>query len=524
MRRDELRKLSRDELIARASSQGVRRPAVLTKAELIDELLKQTLALGGGTGRGWLGRARDLLAAVVERGLHLPDTARLLRGQSAPMPSGHPPPPLATVTLAEIYAAQGHTKKALKVLGEVLDRETDNREARVLYERLGGTPRTHSITPATSSPQDGAPATSSPQDGAPATSSPQDGAPATSSPQDGAPPATARPSHYATLEEGALSQPPVTEPEPSTQPVTTNRVARIAREQDSPGLFTAAPEPPPAAAPSAPKAAASELEATLESELQPMSGDVTTAIADGAGPAIDELDDADEAPGATDGGVEFIDDLVVLATDPRTAYVYWELRPLHYARARWADPTGALVLRVLTVTADKTDTYVAHKDLPVSQMAGDCFLRGLPPGAELRLCVGWLGDKGFAPLVVAPDMQMPREMLGLGGFARELPLSNALQGLRGDAVSAEDAPLLGEAVIRRTAMDNLHGDGGRAGMRGGVTRRLGGAGARHAAPRAPSGGGGLPRSAWPALAPDGARALDEQSVGPRGGSSAQFGG
>src|SRR5262249_38446490 len=81
------------------------------------------------------GRARDLLARVVERGLHLPEAARALRGAS-PDPWPPPPPPLPTVTLAEIYAAQGHFDRAIGVLDEVLAREPDHEGARELRGRL----------------------------------------------------------------------------------------------------------------------------------------------------------------------------------------------------------------------------------------------------------------------------------------------------------------------------------------------------------------------------------------------------
>src|SRR5690606_37136937 len=71
-----------------------------------------------------------------ERGLHLPEAASLLRStQVGRTPA--PPPPLPTVTLAEIYAAQGYHAKAVTVLDEVLRREPDHAEARALRDRFG---------------------------------------------------------------------------------------------------------------------------------------------------------------------------------------------------------------------------------------------------------------------------------------------------------------------------------------------------------------------------------------------------
>ncbi|MBM4358653.1 MAG: hypothetical protein FJ096_11155 [Deltaproteobacteria bacterium] len=132
MKRDELRKLTRDELFARAEALGVSRPAVLTQGELVDEIVKRASPSASGM-RGWLGRARDLVAQVVAKGLHLPDAARLFRGE-APEPLPTPPPPLPTVTLAEIYAAQGHHAKAVSVLDQVIATEPSHPLAHELRE------------------------------------------------------------------------------------------------------------------------------------------------------------------------------------------------------------------------------------------------------------------------------------------------------------------------------------------------------------------------------------------------------
>jgi hypothetical protein len=86
--------------------------------------------------RSWFGVARDLVARVVDKGLHLPEAAQLLRSAARTSPLREPPPPLPTVTLAEIYAAQGYQTKALAVLDEVLQADADNTEARGLRGRL----------------------------------------------------------------------------------------------------------------------------------------------------------------------------------------------------------------------------------------------------------------------------------------------------------------------------------------------------------------------------------------------------
>ena len=139
MDRASLESLDRDSLVARAEAQGVSRARILTRPELVDELL---LRDAGGDrekakkARGWLGRARDLVARVIERGLHLPDAADRLRGETPPPPPRRTPSALPTVTLAEIYATQGHRQKALDTLRQVLAMEPEHAAAQALMNKL----------------------------------------------------------------------------------------------------------------------------------------------------------------------------------------------------------------------------------------------------------------------------------------------------------------------------------------------------------------------------------------------------
>jgi hypothetical protein len=138
MDRAELEGLDRDTLIAHAEQVGVTRARILTRPELVDEVLVRRAAAGDRSARrarGLFGRARDLLARVVELGLNLPEAADLLRGGPAPAPRP-PSAALPTVTLAEIYAAQGHRERATNTLRELLEREPDHAEASRLLERL----------------------------------------------------------------------------------------------------------------------------------------------------------------------------------------------------------------------------------------------------------------------------------------------------------------------------------------------------------------------------------------------------
>ncbi|MGE5784611.1 MAG: tetratricopeptide repeat protein, partial [Myxococcales bacterium] len=136
----ELEKLNRDELIAKAQQLGAIRPELLTRPELRDEIIRlsESDESERRRARGWFGVARDLVASVVNQGLNLPDAVDLIR--SANVLSQKDSPPVATVTLAEIYAAQGHVRKALDLLDEVLANEPDHEAARLARSRWSQQP------------------------------------------------------------------------------------------------------------------------------------------------------------------------------------------------------------------------------------------------------------------------------------------------------------------------------------------------------------------------------------------------
>jgi hypothetical protein len=139
MNRTELEQLERDALIERAEAAGVTRARILTRPELVDELILRSVADGAAKvrARGLFGLARDLLARVVEQGLHLPDAAQRIRTLgTSPPPRSAAPAALPTVTLAEIYAAQGHRDRAIDTLQGVLSREPDHGAARALLAQL----------------------------------------------------------------------------------------------------------------------------------------------------------------------------------------------------------------------------------------------------------------------------------------------------------------------------------------------------------------------------------------------------
>lgn len=309
MQRKELERLSRDELITRAESIGVSRPRSLTTAELLDELVLRGDARPDerARARGWFGRAKDLLKSAIERGLDIPEATSRARAPSRSWPPA-PPPPLPTVTLAEIYAAQGHLERAVQVLDEVLAKDGAHAEASRLRD------------------------------------------------------------DYQARIQRTVVRAPANVPAVPTSSAGDRAAAPVA----------AAPAPE-----DAPEEAREE---------QPGAG---------APAAIDDepLETSEE---------DDIDEIVAVAVDPSTIYLYWEVRPTTAARARLDAPGGALTVRTVTVRAGAGVPASDVRDDRVDALSGELFVRGLRDGAHVRVSVGWLGPAGFAPLAVAADVVTPR--------------------------------------------------------------------------------------------------------------------
>lgn len=138
MNRDDLDRLDRDALIARAEGAGVARARILTRPELVDELLLRTAVddVTKERARGLFGRARDLLARLVERGLNRPETADRIRSVGRAVGRASAPAALPTLTLAEIYVAQGYRERAIETLERVVSAEPEHAMARALLARL----------------------------------------------------------------------------------------------------------------------------------------------------------------------------------------------------------------------------------------------------------------------------------------------------------------------------------------------------------------------------------------------------
>jgi hypothetical protein len=311
MTRAELERLDRDALITRAEAAGVTRARILTRPELIDELLLRSAGdvEAKQRARGLFGVARDLLARVVERGLHLPDAAERIRTLgSPPPPRRSAPAALPTVTLAEIYATQGHRERAIETLEGVLAREPDHAAARALLAQL-------------------------------------------------------RDASY-----------PVPPP-------------RLPPEEEEVAA------PPAASATGATTGPAAEAHAAPEA----------AAPANAAAPA-EPAHMLDDAPLPTRYDV---DECVAIPVDPRTLYVYWEVREQTLSYVRAARPDGALALRVVVIVPTWDGPRSTVRDHDVGSTLGDHFVRDLPPGCVVRAAIGWKHGEAFLPIAHSPALDTP---------------------------------------------------------------------------------------------------------------------
>ena len=314
MNRAELDHLDRDTLIARAEAAGVARARILTRPELVDELLLRSSAdpVAKRQSRGWFGLARDLLARAVERGLNLPDAAERIRalGGHTALARRSAPSALPTLTLAEIYASQGHRERAIETLEGVLSREPDHAAARALLGQLGSI--SYPVPPPKMPPEP-------PEE--------EERAPAASMSSE---------SHDSNEKDGTSAAPP--------RDLHLN-----------------------------------------EGPREPMH----------------MLDDA-PLPTRYD-----VDECVAITVDPRTLYLYWEVRETTLALVRGTHPDGSLALRIVVIEPTWDGPRSSTRDQRVEQPLGDFFSRHLPAGCIVRAAIGWMAGEAFAPIAHSQALETP---------------------------------------------------------------------------------------------------------------------
>lgn len=424
MDRGELEDLDRETLVVRAQEAGIRRARILTRPELIDELLRLDPTVDESQlrkSRGFFGRARDLVARVVERGLHLPDAADRIRTMAlGTPPSAVPriePQAMPTVTLAEIYAAQGHRSRAVETLRRVLEREPDHAAAQILLARLE--------------------------------------------------------------DEDYVAPAPALPPEPEVEPELS-----AADDEDDAGDAETIQLPLPDQAAvygiDGPTYAGTEGEAefTLLSEPRdeelidpahaptrevPLAPSSAPAHAFGVRRRDDEIDvhaktdvfelvAEREAPGAraasgssvhepSELDAEESDDCVAIPMAGGRMYARWSVSWSTLGRLLGAGPNGRFVVRAHIVLPAWDGPRSETRDLIVDPDDGEIVLQDLPAPSVVRVAVGWLDGPTFAPLAHSPALEMAhgdRLMLWTpnGSVPVALddpgaaPIARALSGLR----------------------------------------------------------------------------------------------
>ena len=355
----DIESLSRSELVEKARGLGVERPERMTRVELRDEMIRRTVAEGDqAEARGLFGVARSMLASVVESGLKFPDAAKVIRGDSTIQVPAANQTPVATVTLAEIYAAQGHQARALRMLEEVLREEPEHHEAlRVRRELIG-----HDA-PLPKAPESApAPVQSPPQEAAPAPvqSPPQEAAPAPlqSPPQEAAPAPVQSPP-----QEAATSTP---QPSAPSEPAATPDYV--------PGGF---------------------LDTTGE-EIQTGKPPVVE-VAESGGPEVDDVQVA-LAPH------------LVIAQEKSSLSLYWELPPSALAHCGVDTGDGGPAIRLVAFTPSGISPVRSERTLNIESAGGElgAGTRTLPEfgkPAVVRAALGWQSSDGFLPLSVGRSFE-----------------------------------------------------------------------------------------------------------------------
>jgi hypothetical protein len=341
--------LPRVELLRIARSLHVSDADVMTRAELRAAIDKARRPEPRPKAQPvtWVSVARRLLASIVEQGLHLPDAAALIRGDMTLSSPPKAPPPVATVTLARIYAAQGHMARALGTLDEVLATDTDHDMARDLREQLRKQLEEEQTRSASQRP----------------------------------------PERVETLAEESQPPPPANVEAPAKNGATP------AAAVDAPPSVEAAP-PSVEAAPPSVEAAPPSVEAAPPSvEAAPPSIEAAPPSVEAAPPSVD-VPPRPEAPPAP--RVPRAPELIIIETGAANAYVYWEL-PWPRAGALHEPHWIWVVAHIPTPFGCDRE----ERRYPISHDTGGLRVEGLPKSAVVRAKLTREADPSSRPIAVA---------------------------------------------------------------------------------------------------------------------------
>ena len=360
MDRGELEGLDRESLVIRAQAAGVRRARILTRPELIDELLRADPHADEAQlrrSRGFFGKARDLVARVVERGLHLPDAAdrirTLTRAEPPYVAPRTEPQAMPTVTLAEIYAAQGHDRRAVETLRRVLEREPDHVAARTLLARL--------------------------------------------------------------VDDAYVAPPPPLPPEPEVEPdlnppeeadeavAGIMHIAGPSYGDDGGAEFHLVPS-------SLAPGSFGHTHAIIAAEDKVVDALAVTGIVE----VVPDIEEADECFAIPLQGQ--------LPGDETRIYVRWRVSFTAIGTQLGLRPQGRLVVRAHVVTPSWEGPLAETRDLTIDPDAEESLLQGLPGGSVVRVAVGWLDGDGFVPFAHSPALELSTRGLAIWTPSGPIPV------------------------------------------------------------------------------------------------------
>jgi hypothetical protein len=426
MTKAELLSLSRDELLAQAVVVGVLNVETKSRADLVDAIAER-LGLGvvevpaaeptpAARPRGLLGRARALIARVIEKGLHMPSTTSTREaGANTKEPTARAA--LPTVTLAKIYVAQGHPARAVEVLRQVLVRNPADAEATLLLESLRPAP---AASPQPSEPLVAAEAEPEPEVAAAVEPAAE---PAVAVEPEAA--AAVEPVVAAEPEVAAAVEPVVAaevELDSLVDEMTEERLASVAPVEAPVELVAEAGAGEPLAEVEVVTQAEPREVAAAGLDQAPSSGEFVRStaaalnaeavLASAPKAALNPEADAELPPGP--GPQPMLDDrplperydvdeAVLMPVDPTTAYLYWEVRPSTYEQVLATSRAARLVIRLLLSFDGKS----ARRDIYPDRLFGDVFVDELPDGADMRAVLGFVVGGVFSPLATGPTTASP---------------------------------------------------------------------------------------------------------------------
>jgi hypothetical protein len=390
MDRGELEGLDRESLVVRAQAAGIRRARILTRPELIDELLRLDPSVDEGQlrrSRGFFGRARDLVARVVERGLHLPDAADRIRELTgAEVPYAAPriePQAMPTVTLAEIYAAQGHHKRAIETLRRVLEREPEHVAAQLLLARLEDDRYVAPPPPLPPEPEI-----------EPDLNAGEDAESAAE-----------------TLAPAPLGEAETTE----TSTLGTHFVAGPSYDGAEGAEFHLAPE--------------SAREEREEPEERVEVAAPTYAFVGADDKDVDALAETGVVATVPEPEPDEEDDCVAIPLGSGRMFVRWRVSFLAIGAQLGARPHGRFVVRAHVVTPSWDGPIAESRDCAIDPDADEVVLDGLPESAVVRVAVGWLDGEAFVPFAHSPALE-PTAARGLARWTSRGPVPVVLEDPR----------------------------------------------------------------------------------------------